>query len=61
MENMSAEGQRVVDVKAAGKGDMGPRIMVGINIGGMNTKPTVETAVLEGVVDPPVSTPQKPI
>lgn len=60
MENMSAEGQRVVDKPSAGKGDMGPRIMVGINLGGLNTKPTVETTVLEGVIDPPISDIQKP-
>lgn len=52
MENLSAEGQRLVDKPAAGKGEMGPRIMVGINLGGMNTKPTVETAVLEGESTP---------
>lgn len=42
LENLSAEGVRVVDKPSAGKGDTGPRIMVGINVGGLNTKPTVE-------------------
>jgi hypothetical protein len=42
LENLSAEGQRIVDKPSAGKGDMGPRIMVGINIGGLNTKPAAE-------------------
>jgi hypothetical protein len=49
MENLSAEGQRIVDKPAAGKGDMGPRILVGINLGGMNSKPAVD------VVEIPVS------
>lgn len=42
MENMSAEGQRIVDKPTAGKSDMGPRIMVGINLGGLNAKPAVD-------------------
>ena len=47
LENLSAEGQRVVDVKAAaGKGDMGPRIVVAVQVGGLNEKPAVEVTEL---------------
>jgi hypothetical protein len=36
LENVSAEGVRVVD-KAKTEGPTGPRILVGINVGGLNT------------------------
>lgn len=48
LENLSAEGQRVVDKPSAGKGDMGPKIMVGINLGGLNTP---SSAVTGAVID----------
>jgi hypothetical protein len=52
LESLSAEGQRVVDKPSATKGDSGPRIMVGVSIGGLNTPAAVDvtetTPVLEG-------------
>lgn len=50
MENMSAEGQRIVDVKSASKGEGGTKIMINIPFGGMNVAPAVE--VIEAVIDP---------
>lgn len=52
IENVSAEGVRIVDKKAA-EGPTGPRIMVNIAMGGMNkqTEP-VEATVAEVVGDP---------
>lgn len=53
LENLSAEGQRIVDKPSAGKGDSGPRIMVGIQLGGLNnSKPAVD--VVEAKTDPPI-------
>lgn len=47
LENLSAEGVRVVDKPTAGKGETGPRIMVGINVGGLNTPAvTIESTPL---------------
>jgi hypothetical protein len=59
LENLSAEGQRVVDKPSAGKGDSGPRIMVGVSIGGLNT-PAVVTAVETPSFSEGESTPLKP-
>jgi hypothetical protein len=41
LENLSAEGQRVIDKPSAGKGETGPRILVGIQLGGLNTPEAV--------------------
>jgi hypothetical protein len=41
LENLAAEGVRVIDKPNAGKGETGPRIMVGINVGGLNKQPEV--------------------
>jgi hypothetical protein len=59
LENLSAEGQRVVDKPLAGKDHSGPRIVVAVRVGGLNDKPAVE------VVETPSfsegeSTPLKP-
>jgi hypothetical protein len=45
LENLSAEGQRIVD-KPTEKGNSGPRIMVGVSIGGLNT-PAAAVEVVE--------------
>jgi hypothetical protein len=49
LENLAAEGVRVIDKPNAGKGDTGPRIVIGIGVGGLN-KPestiTVESTPL---------------
>lgn len=45
LENLSAEGQRVVDAKSANKGDGGTKIMVGIQLGGMNAPSAVVTEI----------------
>lgn len=58
MENLSAEGQRVVDKPTAGKGDTGPRIVVAVQVGGLNT-PAVEVSekpsIIEGESTPLIS------
>lgn len=58
LENLSAEGQRVVDAKTASKGDGGTKIMINIPFGGMNAPPTVNVVetepILEGESTPPI-------
>jgi len=44
MENLSAEGARIID-RAAGKGSGGPVINVGVKIGGMNEQPAIGVTV----------------
>ena len=44
MENLSAEGARIID-KAAGKGSGSPVINVGVKIGGMNEQPVIGVTV----------------
>ena len=51
LENLSAEGQRVVDGKSAGKGDTGTKILINIPFGGMNAQPAVEVTEIPSVVE----------
>lgn len=47
LENLSAEGQRVVDAKSTSKGDGGTKILINIPFGGMNAAPTVDVVEVE--------------
>lgn len=51
MENMSAEGQRIVDVKSTGKGEGGTKILINIPFGGMNAVPAVEVVETASILD----------
>lgn len=58
LENLSAEGVRVVDKQKESGGPSGPRIMVNVGIGGLNTTKTdspesTQTVQIEGVVATP--------
>jgi hypothetical protein len=55
LENLAAEGVRVVDKPSAGKGETGPRILVGIQLGGLN-KP--ESVVIESTPLPESESPK---
>jgi hypothetical protein len=51
MENLSAEGQRIVDAPTAGKGNLGPRIVVAVRVGGLNDKPTADITEIPSSVE----------
>ena len=51
LENLSAEGQRVVDGKATNKSDGGTKILINIPFGGMNANPAVEVTEIPPVIE----------